>query len=133
MILERSDYSMTQPELEPDEIVNQLHLPQTATVIDSLHVAPTLLEQDMADPDSYRKKGNNPPSYTDVRSVSEVIEDEYDAFVQSLYDEGLTQIDPKELIDKFRKQLNQKLNTFVVVKNTGRAYLAVDNAGNIAV
>lgn len=124
---------MTQPELEPEEIVHQLHLPETEAIIESLHVTPTLLEQDMADPDSYRKKGNNPPSYTDVRSVGEVIEDEYDTFVQSLYYAGLTQIDPKELIDKFRKQVNQKLNAFVVVKNTGRAYLAADNVGNIAV
>lgn len=118
---------MSLPELAADEIVAQLFLPTIQDVFTALNVNPSVLEYDVASPSDYHKKGNNPPSYSNVRSVREVIEDGYDEYVQDLYQDGQTQLDHSDVIDKFRQKINHDLKQFVVVKNTGRAYLAADS------
>jgi len=85
------------------------------------------LDKEVASAQNYHKHGNNPPSYLNVRSINELIEDEYDDFVQVLYNKGETEISYDELFNSFKQRLNQYLTNCVIVKNTGRAYLADEN------
>lgn len=115
---------MSLPEMEPDEIINKYALPDIDTVINSLAVDETTLDKDVAFKQDFHKKGNNPPSYSNVRSVFEVIEDDYDMFVLNLYNRAETQIKHTDVISRFKQQLIATLAKLVVVRNTGRAYLA---------
>ncbi|WP_054760231.1 hypothetical protein [Secundilactobacillus collinoides] len=62
-----------------------------------------------------------------------MIEDEYDGYVQALYQDGKTVNDEAKIVTAFRQHLNQDLTQFVMVKNTGRAYLADENATQLSV
>ncbi|ANZ64558.1 hypothetical protein AYR62_10985 [Secundilactobacillus paracollinoides] len=124
---------MTQPELASDEIISRLHLPTLRNLLNDLSLDYDQLESNVASQADLHKKGNNPPSYTNVRSLGEVIEDAYDGYVQTLYQDGTTDSDETKVVTAFRQQLNQDLNQFVLVKNTGRAYLADETAGKLSV
>ncbi|MTV81716.1 hypothetical protein [Secundilactobacillus folii] len=124
---------MSLPELESDEIIDKYDLPSFDQVLDALAFPPATLERDVASQKDFHKKGNNPPSYSNVRSVREVIEDAYDDFVQNLYQSGQKERSNADIMSQFRQKLNQDLATLVVVKNTGRAYLADPNADPIKV
>ncbi len=124
---------MTQPELASDDIISRLHLPTLRNLLNDLSLDYDQLESNVASQADLHKKGNNPPSYTNVRSLGEVIEDEYDGYVQALYRDGKTVNDETKVVTAFRQQLNQDLTQFVMVKNTGRAYLADENASQLSV
>jgi len=118
---------MPQSNMEPDEIVEKFGLPSSEDIIKAMGIAPDVLDKEVACTQNYHKQGNNPPSYINVRSISELIEDEYDDFVQVLYNKGETEISYDELFNSFKQRLNQYLTNCVIVKNTGRAYLADEN------
>lgn len=118
---------MPQPNMEPEEIIEKFGLPSSEDIIKAMGTSPDVLDKEVACTRDYHKQGNNPPSYLNVRSISELIEDEYDGFVQLLYQKGETEIAYDDLLDSFKQQLNQHLANYVVVKNTGRAYLADEN------
>lgn len=118
---------MPQPNMEPEEIIDKFGLPSSEDIIKTMGISPDVLDKEVACAKDYHKQGNNPPSYLNVRSISELIEDEYDGFVQLLYKQGETEISYDNLLDSFKQQLNQHLTNYVVVKNTGRAYLADEN------
>lgn len=119
---------MPLPHLEPDDIVEQFSLPTISDVFGALKLSEDVLNVEVASSDDLHKKGNNPPSYSNVRSMSEMIEDEYDGFVQQLYHEQMIHLSHEEVIKQFKAQANQRLATLVVVKNNGRAYEAAPNA-----
>lgn len=118
---------MPQPIMEPEEIIEKFGLPSSEDIIKAMGVSPDVLDKEVACTKDYHKQGNNPPSYVSVRSFSELLEDEYDGFVQLLYQKGETEIAYDDLLASFKQQLNQHLANYVVVKNTGRAYLADEN------
>ncbi|WP_203650102.1 hypothetical protein [Secundilactobacillus yichangensis] len=118
---------MPQPNMEPEEIIEKFGLPSSEDIIKAMGVSPDVLDKEVACTKDYQKQGNNPPSYVSVRSFSELLEDEYDGFVQLLYQKGETEIAYDDLLASFKQQLNQHLANYVVVKNTGRAYLADEN------
>lgn len=118
---------MPQPNMEPEEIIEKFGLPSSEDIIKAMGVSPDVLDKEVACTKDYHKQGNNPPSYVSVRSFSELLEDEYDGFVQLLYQKGETEIAYDDLLASFKQQLNQHLANYVVVKNTGRAYLADEN------
>ncbi|GAT18126.1 MAG TPA: hypothetical protein DDW71_03055 [Lactobacillus sp.] len=118
---------MPQPNMEPEEIVEKFGLPSSEKMIEVMGLSRDILDKEIASTKDFYKKGNNPPSYSSVRSISEFIEDEYDSFVQKLYQQGETEISVDELLSAFKQRLNQHLPNYVVVKNTGRAYLADEN------
>ncbi|MFC6253327.1 hypothetical protein ACFP1H_01750 [Secundilactobacillus hailunensis] len=118
---------MPQPNMEPDEIIEKFGLPSSEDIIKAMGIAPDVLDKEVACTQNYHKQGNNPPSYLNVRSINELIEDEYDDFVQVLYNKGETEISYDDLFNSFKQRLNQYLTSCVIVKNTGRAYLADEN------
>ncbi len=115
---------MPQPNVEPEEIIEKFDLPSSEKMIEVMGLSRDILDKEIASTKDFYKKGNNPPSYSNVRSISEFIEDEYDGFVQNLYQQGETEISFDELLNTFKQQLDRHLPDYVVVKNTGRAYLA---------
>jgi hypothetical protein len=118
---------MPQVNMEPEEIIEKFGLPSSQNMIEVMGLSRDVLDKEIASTKDFYKKGNNPPSYSNVRSFSEFIEDEYDGFVQELYRQGETEISYDEMLNIFKQQLNQHLSNYVVVKNTGRAYLADEN------
>lgn len=118
---------MPQPNMEPEEIIEKFGLPSSGDIIEAMGIPQAVLDKEVAGTKDYHKQGNNPPSYLNVRSISELVEDEYDGFVQVLYNKDKTEISFDEVLDLFKQQLNQHLPSYVVVKNTGRAYLADEN------
>lgn len=118
---------MSRLSMEPEEIIEQFGLPSVKHIIATLAIPQATLDKEIACAKDYHKQGNNPPSYLSVRSISEVIEDEYDNFVERLYRQGETEIAYDDLLNSFKQQLNQQLAGFVVVKNTGRAYVPDEN------
>lgn len=62
---------MTQPELASDDIISRLHLPTLRKLLDDLSLDYDQLENNVASQADLHKKGNNPPSYTNVRSLGE--------------------------------------------------------------
>lgn len=115
---------MSQPELEADEIIRKYALPTFDEVLGELAIDPATLEKDVANRYDLHKKGNNPPSYTFVRSVAEFIADTYDDFVEQLYQTNRIEQSSDGIFAQFKTQLNQSVTTIVIVKNTGRAYVA---------
>lgn len=115
---------MPQANMEPEEIIEKFGLPTSEEIIQALAVSQEILEKEVACSKDFRKQGNNPPSYLNVRSIRELIDDEYDGFVQLLYKQGETEISYDDLLTTFKQTFNQHLANYVVVKNTGRAYLA---------
>ena len=67
------------------EIVEKFGLPSSEDIIKAMGIAPDVLDKEVACTQNYHKQGNNPPSYLNVRSINELSEDEYDDFVQLLY------------------------------------------------
>ncbi|MCH5463003.1 hypothetical protein HC026_10565 [Lactobacillus sp. LC28-10] len=118
---------MPQANMEPEEIIEQFGLPSSQEIIQALVISTDVLEKEVACLKDFHKQGNNPPSYLNVRSIKEFIEDEYDGFVQKLYNRAETEISYDDMLSSFKQMINQDLANYVVVKNTGRAYLADEN------
>ena len=112
------------PALEPDEIVAQYKLPDSDRVIESLKISPSQLSDNVANRDDLTRTGNNPAAYANVRSLQEVIEDEYDDCLVDLYEKQDIPENHDTLLAQFKKHLQSVFYELLVVRNTGRFYVA---------
>lgn len=108
----------------PEQVMMAYQLPDLEGIVKMLGFTESQLDEEVGYFDDLMPAEKWPAKFISVRTIREVVEDEYDDFLEQLGSGALTETNPDVLLGKFRSQLRLTWRKLLVVTNNGNAYVA---------